>query len=70
MKKMVRMACLAAALVASGYSTAGAALPLENCYYYCGHVESVTLGSCCSRNHRIDGGSPMYSDTEVCPLEG
>ena len=67
MKKLTRMACLVAALVLSGFSTVGAWPWWENCYYSCGHVDTVSYGSCCGTSHASDGGYAMYSDNSFCP---
>lgn len=67
MKKPTRIAYLGAALVLSGFATAGAWPYDENCYYSCGHVETVPYGACCGTFHSPDhGGGSMWSDSRVC----
>lgn len=65
MKKMTRMACLVAALALSGDTTAGA-WSWENCYYGCGHVESVPYGACCGSFHAEDWSYAVASDSKFC----
>lgn len=67
MKKLTRMVCLAVALILSGFATASAWPWFENCYYDCGHVETVFYGACCGTFHAADGGYAVHSDTTFCP---